>query len=175
VVLVAGVTALATPAGVRRIDVESAQEMYDAVLREFESATILVKAAAVSDFRPTSPQAKKIKKEDLEPEAGLSLELVPTPDILAEVCRRKETRTVIGFAAESHDVVSAARRKLERKGCDLLVANDVSRSDAGFDVDTNAVIFVWPGGQVEELPLMSKDQVAVQLFDRIEKLRGGGE
>jgi phosphopantothenoylcysteine decarboxylase/phosphopantothenate--cysteine ligase len=175
VILVAGVTSLETPAGVRRIDVESAQEMYDVVLRELENATIVIKAAAVADFRPVRRHAKKIKKENLDPEAGLSLELVPTRDILAEVCRRKGTRTVVGFAAESHDVVPAAQRKLARKGCDLLVANDVSRSDAGFDVDTNAVYFVWPGGEVEELPLMSKDQVATQLLDRVEKLRGGRE
>jgi phosphopantothenoylcysteine decarboxylase/phosphopantothenate--cysteine ligase len=120
-----------------------------------------------------APSERKIKKEEMEPGAKLTLELEPTRDILAEVCRRKEDRVVVGFAAESHDVVEAARRKLARKGCDLLVANDVSREDAGFDVDTNAVLFVWPGGDIEELPLMTKDQVAAQLIDRIEKLRGG--
>jgi phosphopantothenoylcysteine decarboxylase/phosphopantothenate--cysteine ligase len=77
----------------------------------------------------------------------------------------------VGFAAESHDVVGAARRKLERKGCDLIVANDISREDAGFEVDENAVLFVWPSGELEELPLLPKRGVAAQLFDRIEKLR----
>ena len=78
---------------------------------------------------------------------------------------------VVGFAAESHDVVEAARRKLRRKGCDLIVANDVSRSDAGFESDRNAVWFVWPGGDVEELPLLPKEEVARRLLDRVEKLR----
>jgi phosphopantothenoylcysteine decarboxylase/phosphopantothenate--cysteine ligase len=80
---------------------------------------------------------------------------------------------VVGFAAESHDVLEAARRKIARKGCDLLVANDVSRSDAGFDVDTNAVHFVYPDGEVEDLPLLGKDEVAGHLLDRIAKLRDG--
>ena len=79
---------------------------------------------------------------------------------------------MVGFAAESHDVREAARRKLNRKGCDLLVANDISRSDGGFDSDQNAVFFVWPGGEIEERPLLSKLEVAVELLDRVEKLRG---
>ena len=103
---------------------------------------------------------------------GLSLSLVKNPDILQEVCQRKGDRVVVGFAAESHDVVAAARRKIERKGCDLLVANDISRSDAGFNVDTNAVLFVSPGGEVEESALLSKDEIAAQILDRVEKLRG---
>jgi phosphopantothenoylcysteine decarboxylase/phosphopantothenate--cysteine ligase len=157
---------------VRRVDVESAQQMHDAVLAELERSTIVVKAAAVADFRPAAPAARKLKKEDLAPGAGITLELERTPDILAEVCRRKGRRTVVGFAAESHDVVEAARRKLARKGCDLLVANDVSREGSGFDADENRVVFVWPGGEVEELPSLPKDEVAARLFDRIEKLRG---
>jgi phosphopantothenoylcysteine decarboxylase/phosphopantothenate--cysteine ligase len=175
VLLIAGVTALDTPPGVQRRNVESASEMYDAVLSELDRATIVVKAAAVADFSPVAPSQRKIKKEEMEAGTNLTLELAPTRDILAEVCRRKGNRVVVGFAAESHDVLEAAQRKLARKGCDLLVANDVSREDAGFDVDTNAVMFVWPGGDVEELPLMSKDQVASKLVDRIEKLRVGSQ
>ena len=83
----------------------------------------------------------------------------------------RRARIVVGFAAESQDLVAAARRKLARKGCDLIVANDVSRADAGFDVDTNAVTFVWPGDEIEELPLLAKPAVAAQLLDRVEKLR----
>jgi phosphopantothenoylcysteine decarboxylase/phosphopantothenate--cysteine ligase len=79
----------------------------------------------------------------------------------------------VGFAAESHDVVAAAKRKLSRKGCDLIVANDISRADAGFDVDENAVIFVWPSGEIESLSLLPKSGVSAELFDRIEKLREG--
>ena len=173
VVLVAGSTPLATPVGVRRVDVGSALEMREAVLSELPSATIVVKAAAVADFRPASPRADKIKKEELGENEGMTLELVANPDILVEVCRQKGKRVVVGFAAESHDVVAAARRKIIRKGCDLLVANDVSRSDAGFDVDTNAVYFVSPGGEVEELPLLTKVEVASHLIDRVVKLRDG--
>ncbi len=173
VVLVAGATALPTPHGVRRVDVGTAEEMREAVLAEWPNASVVVKAAAVADFRPRERQARKIKKEDLAGDAGLTLELVRNPDILSEISAEKGDRVVVGFAAESHDVAAAARRKLERKGCDLLVANDVSRSDAGFDVDTNAVLFVWPGGETEELPLMTKGEVAAQLLDRIEKLLGG--
>ena len=169
--LVAGVTSLSTPLGVERIDVGTALEMRDAVLAEFAEATIVIKAAAVADFRPVDPSGRKIKKEDLADGAGLSLELVPNPDILREICEQKGDRVVVGFAAESHDVVAAARRKIARKGCDLLVANDVSRSDAGFNVDTNAVHLVTPDGAVEDIPLLEKSEIAAQILDRVEKLR----
>jgi len=173
--LIAGPSPLDTPAGVRRIDVESASEMRDAVLAELPRATLVVKAAAVADFRPAEARERKIKKEDLPGATGLTLELERTPDILAEVCAQKGERVVVGFAAESHDVIEAARRKLVRKGCDLLVANDISTASAGFDIDRNTVVFVWPDGQVEELPSLPKTEVAAQLLDRVEKLRGGGE
>jgi phosphopantothenoylcysteine decarboxylase/phosphopantothenate--cysteine ligase len=173
VVLVAGPSGLDTPAGVRRVDVESAAEMREAVLAELPRAAIVVKAAAVADFRPAEPAARKIKKEDLAEGAGLTLELERNPDILAEICRQKGERVVVGFAAESHDVVGAARRKIARKGCDLLVANDISKPTAGFDTDHNTVVFVWPDGEVEELPSLPKAEVAAQLFDRVEKLRRG--
>lgn len=176
VLLVAGETALATPYGVRRIDVHSALEMREVVMRELPRSSVVVKAAAVADFRPAHPATRKIKKEDLSQDEGLRVDLIPNPDILAEVCSRvAETggrQVVVGFAAESHDVIPAAQRKLARKGCDLIVANDVSRSDAGFNVDENAVTFVWPGGQIEELALLPKPRVASELLDRVEKLLG---
>lgn len=171
VVLVAGPSALATPFGVRRIDVETALEMRAAIQRELAEARVVVMTAAVADFRPARPADRKIKKEALAEGAGLALELVRNPDILEEISRDKGDRIVVGFAAESHDLIDAARRKLARKGCDLLVANDVSRAGAGFEGDTNAVVLVWPGGGTEELPLLPKREVAAQLWDRIEKLR----
>jgi phosphopantothenoylcysteine decarboxylase/phosphopantothenate--cysteine ligase len=174
VVLVAAPCALATPDGVRRVDVASALEMRDACLAELGRATLVVMAAAVADFRPAAPAAAKLRKEDLPEDAGITLELVRNPDILAELCRRKGSRRVVGFAAESGDPVPSARRKLARKGCDLLVANDVSRAGSGFDADENAVVFVWPGDEVEELPRLPKARVAAELLDRVEKLRGGG-
>ncbi len=171
VVLVAAPTALETPAGVRRVDVETALEMRDAVHAELARATIVVMAAAVADFRPATPAGRKIRKEELGPEGGLTLELARNPDILAEVGAVKGDRLVVGFAAESHDVIASARRKLARKGCDLMLANDISRAGSGFDVDTNAVFLVWPGGDVEELPLLPKREVAARLLDRVQKLR----
>lgn len=173
VVLVAGVTSLPAPFGVRRIDVGTALEMRDAVLAEFDAASIVIKAAAVSDFRPAEPVQQKIKKESLAEGGRLTLEFVQNPDILQEISARKGDRTIVGFAAESHDVVAAAKRKLLRKGCDLIVANDISRADAGFEVDENAVSFVWPSGEIESLSLLPKSGVSSELFDRIEKLREG--
>jgi len=172
VVLVAGPTPLATPPGVRRIDVLTALEMRDAIFAEFDRSTITVMAAAVADFRAAQPRELKIKKEDLADDSGLTLELTRNPDILAELCQRKGDRIVIGFAAESHDLVASARRKIARKGCDLLVANDISSQTSGFDVDNNAVVFVRADGQIEELPSLPKREVAAQLFDRIAKSIG---
>jgi phosphopantothenoylcysteine decarboxylase/phosphopantothenate--cysteine ligase len=174
VVLVAGPCSLATPAGVERVDVTSALQMRDAVLAVVDEADIVVKAAAVADYRPAQALDYKLKKEALAEGEGVRLDLVPNPDILAEVSARPGDRVVVGFAAESEDVIPAAQRKLARKGCDLIVANDVSRSDAGFDVETNAVSFVWPGGDVEALPLLPKREVAMHLLDRVEKLLRGG-
>jgi phosphopantothenoylcysteine decarboxylase/phosphopantothenate--cysteine ligase len=172
-VLVAGPSALETPAGARRIDVETALEMREAVLAELPKADVVIKAAAVADFRAASRSERKIKKEDLGEGEGLSLELVRNPDILAEICRQKGDRVIVGFAAESHDVLDAARRKLERKGCDLIVANDVSAADSGFDVETNTVSFVWPNRETESLPPLPKREVAARLLDRVRALRGG--
>jgi phosphopantothenoylcysteine decarboxylase/phosphopantothenate--cysteine ligase len=175
VVLVAGPTPLATPPGVRRIDILTALELRDAMFAEFDRATITVMAAAVADFRAAERRELKIKKEDLADDSGLTLELARNPDILAELCQRKGDRVVIGFAAESHDLVASARRKIISKGCDLLVANNISGETSGFDADDNAVVFVWPDGQIEELPSLPKRDVASQLFDRVVKSRGGNE
>ena len=169
-VLVAGPMDRVTPPGVRRIDVQTALEMRDAILAEFDRATIAVMAAAVADFRAARYSEHKIKKEDLA--GGLTLELTRNPDILAEICRRKGDRTIVGFAAESRDLLAAARRKVVQKGCDLLVANDVSTQTSGFDADSNAVVFVWPNGQIEELASLPKTEVAAELLDRVVKLRG---
>jgi len=172
VVLVSGPTALDPPPGVRLIPVETALDMRRAVLEEFEGCQVAVMAAAVSDFRPVDPSEQKIRKEDLGPEARLQMELTANPDILAEISRKRGARCVVGFAAESGDLVERARRKLARKGCDLLVANDISRPGAGFDGDRNAVVLLTPDGGVEELPLLPKDRVAERIFDRVEKLLG---
>ena len=145
--------------------------MSDAVQAQIGDADIFIGVAAVADYRVAAPAASKIKKT----EEHLTLELVRNPDILAELCRDKGSRVIVGFAAESEDVIAAARRKIARKGCDLLVANDVSTPDSGFDGDRNTVSFVWPAGDVESLPPLGKDEVADHLLDRVAKLLGARE
>ena len=163
VVLVSGPTALAPPPGVELVQVETAQEMYEAVLSRLEKATVVVKAAAVADYRPTQAAAQKIKKAGGVPEVWLE----PTPDILAEVGRRKGSRVLIGFAAETEALVANARAKLERKRLDLVVANDVRQPGAGFEADTNAVKILDDSGQVEEVPVQSKRAVADRVIARV--------
>ncbi len=163
VALVSGPTALPAPAGVDVIHVETAQEMYDAVLAKLPVATAVIKAAAVSDFRPKRVAERKIKKEEAVPEVTLE----PTPDILAEVGKRKGNRIVVGFAAETNDLLANAQKKLQRKHVDLMVANDVRQPGAGFDADTNLVKILDAQGGVEELPLLSKRAVADRILDRV--------
>ncbi|MDY0267786.1 bifunctional phosphopantothenoylcysteine decarboxylase/phosphopantothenate--cysteine ligase CoaBC [Trichloromonas sp.] len=167
VILVSGPTALAAPAGVELVPVVSARQMREAVLARLEEATVVIKAAAVADYRPAMRAEQKIKKGV---EGALILPLEKNPDILAELGRNKGNRLLIGFAAETADLVENARKKLTEKNLDLIVANDVSRSDAGFDVDTNAVRLLYRDGSGEELPLLGKDEVADQLLDRIARL-----
>ncbi len=167
VILVSGPTALAAPAGVELVPVVSARQMREAVLARLEEATVVIKAAAVADYRPAMRAEQKIKKGV---EGALILPLEKNPDILAELGRNKGNRLLIGFAAETVDLVENARKKLTEKNLDLIVANDVSRSDAGFDVDTNAVRLLYRDGSGEELPLLGKDEVADQLLDRIARL-----
>jgi phosphopantothenoylcysteine decarboxylase/phosphopantothenate--cysteine ligase len=169
VVLVSGPTCLAPPCGVELVPVESARQMREAVLAAAPEATVIVKAAAVADYRPAEPAAQKIKKGEGE---GLELRMEKNPDILAELGRMKGGRTLVGFAAETADLVANARKKLQEKNLDLVVANDVTQAGAGFDVDTNIVRFLGRDGGVEELPQLSKDEVAHRLLDRIAALRG---
>ena len=170
VVLISAPTSLSAPEGVSLVAVETALEMRTAVKAEFEKSSALVMAAAVADFRPAVSETRKIKKEQVEGDT-MNLKLLRNPDILAEVSAIKDNRVVVGFAAESHNLVAAARKKIKSKGCDLLVANDISRSDAGFESDTNAVVFITPDGSIEELPLQTKQEVAGNILDRIKKLR----
>ncbi len=168
VILVAGPCAERTPAGVERIDVESAAEMREAVLGALDRATIVIKAAAVADYRVAEASELKLKGG----EETLQLSLVRNPDILAEVAAQKGGRTLVGFAAETHDLLEYAREKLARKGCDLIVANDVSRSGSGIGADRNEVSIVGPGPDdvvfVAEAP---KPEIARRILDRIEEVR----
>jgi len=163
VILVSGPTALPLPPGVDVIHVETAQEMHDVVLAKLEAVTVVIKAAAVADYRPKHVAGRKLKKDETVPEVTLE----STPDILAEVGKRKGRRILVGFAAETEDLVANARKKLQRKNLDLMVANDVSQPGAGFDSDTNVVKILDARGGVEELPLQTKRSVADRVLDRV--------
>jgi phosphopantothenoylcysteine decarboxylase/phosphopantothenate--cysteine ligase len=143
--------------------------MHAAVTREIGDATIFIAAAAVADYRAKRPAPNKIKKSDAE----LMLELEPTSDILADVARhRMKDQLLVGFAAETDDVILHARQKLTAKQLDIVVANDVSREDAGFDSDNNAVtILVRDHSDAIEIPLASKAEVAERILDEVVKLR----
>src|SRR3990172_1196482 len=166
-VLVSAPVALAAPYAVRVIPVRRAGEMRDAVVAECAEADVLIMAAAVADYQPAEAIGQKIKRQ----REGLSLSLVRTPDVLAEVGRRQGLVRV-GFAAESEELLANARAKLEEKGLDLIVANDVTAAGSGFDTDTNKVVLLDSGGG-EELPLMGKYDVAVRVLDRVAALVRG--
>ncbi len=163
--LVAGPTHLLTPTGVQRHDVVSALDMHAEVMALAESADVVVKAAAVADFRPASAATRKIKKAEGVP----TIELQRNPDILAELGTRErgERPVLVGFAAETHDAEEHGREKLERKRVDLLVVNDVSAPDAGFGVDTNRVLILHADGRTVEVPLSTKAEVAGRLWDEV--------
>jgi len=163
------VTTVSRPvaAGVERVEVETAEEMAHAVLARAGAADVVVMAAAVADFRPKAPSPGKVKKRDGVPEVVLE----PTPDILATLGERKPAgQVLVGFAAETDDLRRNAAAKLDAKSVDIMVANDVSGPDAGFEVDTNRAILLYShdrGLPAEETPLVSKDDLADLLLDRI--------
>jgi phosphopantothenoylcysteine decarboxylase / phosphopantothenate---cysteine ligase len=168
VVLIAGPTALEPPPGATYVPVQTAEEMREAALQHLSSASVVIKAAAVADYRVAEPAGQKIKSKKDE---GLTLSLVPNPDILRELAARKGRAFLVGFAAETNDVRKNAHAKLSAKGIDLLVANDVSRSGIGFEADDNQVVLLdrW-GGEVE-LPKMAKVAVADAILNRVLVLR----
>ncbi len=161
VVLVAAPTALDDPVMVETVHVGAALEMYDAVLHHAADADALVMAAAVADYRPAAPAEQKVKKTS----AALRVELEATPDILAAAAR--PGLVSVGFAAESQSLVDHAREKLRAKGLHLIAANDITDPESGFGVDTNRVTLLDRDGLVEELPLLTKYEVAHQLWDRV--------
>ena len=167
VILVSGPSALPAPSGVKFIPVRTAAEMREAVLGSLPGVSVLVMAAAVSDYRPKGTSPEKIKKSQAE----LTLPLELNPDILREAGQRKEKRLLIGFAAETESLLANARKKLAEKNLDLIVANDVSLSGAGFAVDTNIVKLIDRSGKIEELPLMGKEDLADRVLDRVLLLR----
>ena len=168
VVLVSGPTRLAPPAGTCVEQVRTTREMADHVYRHLPEATAVIMTAAVSDFRPAQVVSGKIKKQDGPPLVNLE----PTEDILAEISRRRRPgQLVVGFAAETDRVVENAASKLREKGLDLIVANDLTQKDAGFEVDTNIVTLLFPGGKSAQLPKMSKLEVANRILDEVVRMR----
>jgi phosphopantothenoylcysteine decarboxylase/phosphopantothenate--cysteine ligase len=170
VTLISGPTKLAAPAGIETIAVRSTRQMYEAVMNRLASATIFIGSAAVADFRPANRAEHKIKKQG---KANITIELEPTEDIIATVAAdpNRNGRIVAGFAAESQTLLAYADKKLREKGLDLIVANDISRSDAGFDFETNAATILKRDGSRVELPLQSKRELADRVLDEILKLR----
>ena len=168
VTLVTGPTNLAVPQGADKVAVLSTQDLYDAMTAHCEKADIVIQAAAPADFTPVEAAAQKIKKHGGE---ELTLVLRQTPDVAAQVGRMKRKgQTLVGFAAETHEVLENAREKLDKKNLDMIVANDVTAPGAGFDVDTNIVTFVTCQG-METLPCLPKRQVADELLDRVMAIR----
>lgn len=167
VILVSGPTAIAPPSGAEFVSVQTAEEMHRVVLARVKESTVLVKAAAVADYRPAAPQSRKIKRG-----AGPAvLELESTPDILADLAREKGSRFFIGFAAETDNLAENARKKLEGKKVDMVVANDVTQEGAGFDVDTNVVSIFGRGAEPVEVPRMSKLEIAHRVYDEMLRMR----
>ncbi len=167
VILVSGPVAIAAPPKVEMVRVESAEEMKNAVLGRLEAASVFISVAAVADYRPSKPANRKLKKTS----ALLSIELEPTSDILAEVGKIKGSRVVIGFAAETENLLAEARRKLEAKNCDMVVANLVGQSGTGFESDENEVLLVRRGGDPVAIAKAAKATIAAAILDQIANLR----
>ncbi|WP_110952905.1 bifunctional phosphopantothenoylcysteine decarboxylase/phosphopantothenate--cysteine ligase CoaBC [Anaerosinus massiliensis] len=164
VVLISGPTALAPIEGVHTIKVETAEQMRTAVLKEFPDSNIIIKAAAVADYRAKKVEPNKIKKDD----DTLNLVLEKNPDILLELGTfKKNNQFLVGFAAESQNLVKYAKQKLERKNLDMIVANDITLKNAGFNIDTNIIKLLYKTGDIEDFPVMSKDAIAKIILDKI--------
>jgi phosphopantothenoylcysteine decarboxylase/phosphopantothenate--cysteine ligase len=165
--IISGPSELPTPYGIERIDTISARELLGATTRNFPWCSTLVMAAAIADFRPAHPAPGKIKKNA----KGLMLEMAPIADELPRIAAKKGTRLLVGFAAETAELLAHARDKLRRKKLDLIVANDVTQEGAGFGVDTNIVTLIGADGEAENHPMLSKDEVADRILDRVAMLR----
>ena len=168
VTLVSGKTNQTPPLGLDQfIPIESAVDMYNAVMENLESSDIIIKSAAVADYRPKNVSDKKIKKTD----GDLVIELERNPDILMEVGKKKGSKVLVGFAAETNDLIENATKKVQKKNLDFIVANDLTKEGAGFGVDTNIVKILHREGKIEELPIMEKEALADEILDRAKALQ----
>ena len=162
VILITGPASLTIPQGIEAINVITAEEMLDAVMNRLSDSTVLIMTAAVSDFRPAEKAISKIKKGE-----AINLKLIKTPDILEEVCKKKGNQFVVGFAAETEDLITNAKEKLRIKHLDMIVANNVSLPGAGFEKDTNIVTLIDKEGKIKEYPEMPKSDVADMILDNV--------
>ena len=167
VTLVTGPTHLDPPKGIEVITVNTAEEMREAVLNNYREKDMVIKAAAVSDYKPLRKTQEKEKKKGIP----ITVEMIPTPDILAELGKDTGDITLVGFAAETTDHIANAIDKIKKKNLDLIVVNDVSREDRGFAADSNEVRMIDREGNEEAVPLMSKEDVADRILDRVKRLR----
>jgi phosphopantothenoylcysteine decarboxylase/phosphopantothenate--cysteine ligase len=167
VILISGPTSLIPPRKVKFIKVGTALEMREATLREFQEATVVIKSAAVADYRPTVKEERKLKKSD----SFITLALEKNPDILEELGKNKGSRILIGFAAETERLIKNAQDKLKAKNLDLIIANDVSQEGSGFSSDTNQVKIIDQEGTIEDLPLLPKGEVAELILNRLKEMR----
>lgn len=165
VTLITGPSALTPPPYAKVIPVETTKQMLDACLSEYPDTDIVIKAAAVADFKPRSVADQKIKK--INPEDGMTIVMDQNPDILKTLGGMKKQQFLVGFAAETQNLLENAANKVKKKNLDMIVANDVSLKGAGFNTDTNIVKFLYPDGTVEALEILSKDTVAAILLDRV--------
>jgi phosphopantothenoylcysteine decarboxylase/phosphopantothenate--cysteine ligase len=163
VLLISGPTEIKPFPGVKRLKIETAQEMQQAVLAHWEDCQVIIKTAAVADYRPKVKSAEKIKKQSGE----LILELTRNPDILAELGKKKKEQILVGFAAETEKMLASAAEKAAKKNLDFIVANDVTQEGAGFACNTNIVSFVFANGKVKNLGKMSKDDVAKLILQEV--------
>ena len=169
VTLISGPTSLTLPPAEKIIKVRTAKEMYKAVLDNYKKADIIIKAAAVADYRPKVEAAEKIKKDG----KTISLELERNPDIIAEIGKNKGKRVLVGFAMETQNLLANAREKLKKKNMDLIVANNLREEGAGFRTDTNIITIIDRTGKAESLDKMTKNEAAGAILDRVKKIIGG--
>jgi phosphopantothenoylcysteine decarboxylase / phosphopantothenate---cysteine ligase len=166
VILISGPVDLKPPTGIECVVAYSAEDMYNAVIDNFENVDIVIKSAAVADYKPVSKSDIKIKKSDDD----LSIELTRSKDILKEVGQKKVSQILIGFAAETNDLIKNAKEKIKKKNLDMIIANDVLSENAGFGVDTNSVKIIDKSGVITDIPNMSKTDVAHVILDAILKI-----
>ena len=166
VTLISGPATVAPPKGAQFIAITTSDELHDAVQRSTPDCDVLVMCAAVSDYKPATAEPRKMKKR----KTSFALKLIPTRDILASLPKKKRNYFVVGFAAETHDLETSARKKLREKNCDMIVANDVSKTDSGMESDDNAVTIFFRNGDLRTIPRRSKKIIARELVKIISKM-----